>query len=230
MNAGLIVAAGLGTRMPGKVRKQYLSLGGRPVLSHSLAAFGACPDIGRVILVVPAADLAAVARDIVQPLKLDIPVDLVAGGKERQDSVYNGLEKVPAGNRVIVVHDGVRPFIGPGQITACIRMAEQNGACILGIPVTETLKQVSPSGQIEATLDRRRIWLAQTPQAFRLALLKQAHERARQQGVMDTDDAALVERLGIDVSVLPGRKENIKITVPEDLALAEALLCAFETG
>jgi 2-C-methyl-D-erythritol 4-phosphate cytidylyltransferase len=100
----------------------------------------------------------------------------------------------------------------------------------LGIPVTETLKQVGPSGQIEATLDRRRIWLAQTPQAFRLELLKQAHERARQQGVMETDDAALVERLGVDVSVITGRKENIKITVPEDLPLAEALLCAFEIG
>jgi 2-C-methyl-D-erythritol 4-phosphate cytidylyltransferase len=107
-------------------------------------------------------------------------------------------------------------------------MAEQTGACILGFPALDTLKQVSSSGQIEATLDRRRIWLAQTPQAFRLGLIKEAHERARQEGVMETDDAALVERLGGAVSILEGRKENIKITLPEDLPLAEALRCAIE--
>jgi 2-C-methyl-D-erythritol 4-phosphate cytidylyltransferase len=230
MNAGLIVAAGAGTRMQGKVRKQYLALGGRPILSYSLAAFGACRDIARIVLVVPAADLSAVHDEIVQPLGLDMPVELVPGGKERQHSVYNGLQQVKASNRVVAIHDGVRPFIRPEQISACIRTAEQTGACILGLPALDTLKQVNASGQIEATLDRRRIWLAQTPQAFRLELIQQAHERARREGVMDTDDAALVERLGVPVSILMGRKENFKITLPEDLPLAEALLSTMETA
>jgi 2-C-methyl-D-erythritol 4-phosphate cytidylyltransferase len=228
MNVGLIVAAGAGTRMRGKVRKQYLPLAGRPVLSYSLAAFGACRDIASIILVVPAEDLSTVRRDIVQPLRLNMPVDLVPGGQERQHSVYNGLKRVQGDSRMAVIHDGVRPFIQPEQISACIRKAEQTGACILGIPALDTLKQVSASGQIEATLDRRRIWLAQTPQAFRLELIKEAHERARQQGVTETDDAALVERLGVSVSILMGRKENIKITLPEDLPLAEAVLETIE--
>jgi 2-C-methyl-D-erythritol 4-phosphate cytidylyltransferase len=151
-------------------------------------------------------------------------IHLVAGGIERQDSVYRGIQAV-SGQRgaVVVIHDAVRPFVSSRLIEACAAEASVSGACIAGMPLMDTAKLVN-SGQIARTLDRNTIWLAQTPQAFELDLIRTAHEKARLDRFMGTDDAMLVERLGRKVRIIPGSRLNMKITTPEDLALAEGIL------
>ena len=150
-------------------------------------------------------------------------IHLVAGGIERQDSVYRGIQAV-SGQRceVVVIHDAVRPFVSSRMIEACVAEARVSGACIVGMPAMETAKLVN-SGRIERTLDRNAIWMAQTPQAFDLNLIRTAHEKARSERFMGTDDAMLVERLGHKIRIIAGSRLNMKITTPEDLALAEGI-------
>ena len=224
MNMALIVAGGIGLRMNQRKRKQYLTLAGQPIIAHTLAAFEKCNHIDGIILVVPADDILSVRQNILPILKLEKPIQLVAGGKHRQDSVYNGLKKLGPDCRIVVIHDGVRPFVSPDQISACIFEAEKHGACLLGIPAFDTLKKVQSNRLVEKTLDRERIWLAQTPQAFKTELIKKAHLRAQKDNILGTDDAYLVERLGIDVKFIQGSRRNIKITTIEDLELSEALV------
>lgn len=224
MNIALIVAGGSGLRMKQNARKQYLDLAGRPVIAHTLLAFEQCPHIDRIILVLPSEDIPTLSRDILPPMYLKKEIRLVPGGDERQDSVFNGLKCLEAECRIVAIHDGVRPFVTAQQISACILAAQENGASILGIPAFDTLKRVAEDGTIAETLDRRQIWLAQTPQAFRADLIKKAHQRARADNVRGTDDAALVERLGIKVKLIPGSRNNIKITTPEDLEFCRAML------
>ncbi len=221
----IIVAGGSGLRMNTPIRKQYLPLAGRPVLCHTLSRFSACDAVDGIYLVTPEADFDFCRREVLAPLHLRFPVYLVAGGAERQDSVYNGLCAAgeTAKNGLVAIHDGVRPFVTAEEIGTCIAEAERTGACLLGIPAADTLKQVR-SGRVETTLDRSRIWLAQTPQTFRYDLIRQAHENARKAGISGTDDAALVEYLGHPVTMLPGSRFNIKLTTPEDLRLAAALM------
>ena len=215
--------------MGAATRKQYLAIGGRPVLGHTLAVFDGCPGIERIVLVAPVDDLELCRRDLLKPLALQTRVVLVAGGKQRQESVYNGLQAIcndtaaRAQAGVVAIHDGVRPFVRPQLIENCLTMARRHGACILGIPAFDTLKQVNDCGEIKTTLDRRRIWLAQTPQAFRFDLILRAHEQARCNGYQATDDASLVEQSGHPVKIVTGSRDNIKITTPEDLELAQAI-------
>jgi 2-C-methyl-D-erythritol 4-phosphate cytidylyltransferase len=223
MTSAIIVAAGSGARMQNAVRKQYHTLAGIPVVAHTLKAISASPLIEEIVLVIPQDDVAYCRENILQPLGLQARVLTVAGGAERQDSVYNGLCAL-AGGGIVVIHDGVRPFVSRERLEACIRGAETSGACILGVPAYDTLKQVRPSGAIVRTLDRRGIWLAQTPQAFAADLIRRAHCEARTDGFRGTDDAALVERLGVTITILPGSRFNLKITTPQDLILARALL------
>ncbi len=218
----VIVAGGSGLRMKSDIRKQYLAFAGKPVLSHTLDVFDACPEIDRIVLAVPAPDRDFCREEIVTPLALKTQVQIVAGGVERQNSVHNGL-KAAEGADIAVIHDGVRPFIRPEQIAETICCAAKNGACMLAIPAFDTLKQVDPSGVIEKTLDRSTIRLAQTPQTFRYDLICEAHEIADRYGFIGTDDASLLERLQKPVHVIPGSRFNIKITTPEDLRLAEVL-------
>lgn len=226
----IIVAAGKGIRMGGPVPKQYRILGNRPVICHSLTAFDACDRIDRLVWVVPETDEEWCRRHVLPQAGIEKPIILVPGGPERQDSVYRGLMAADCGpDDLVAIHDGVRPLIRPEQIRACIRQAEIHGACLLGIPVTDTLKQVGPDGRVGATLDRRWVWAAQTPQVFRYTLIRQAHENARRNSITSTDDSALVEALGQPVVLYPGDKRNLKITTPEDLAAAEALLRFTET-
>jgi 2-C-methyl-D-erythritol 4-phosphate cytidylyltransferase len=224
MNTALIVAGGSGLRMQASVRKQFLLLDGLPVIARTVLAFSSCTDIDRIILVLPKDDLAMVKRDILSKLTLNTSVDLVAGGAQRQDSVFNGLKKLDPDCRVVAIHDGVRPFVTPRQISKCIAMAEDHGACLLGLPVVDTLKRVSQDQTVEKTLDRHRIWTAQTPQAFRVDLIKRAHLQARKDNIIGTDDAALVERLGIRVQMIHGSWKNIKITTPQDWQFSEAVI------
>jgi len=224
MVAAIIVAAGKGTRMQDPVRKQYQPLAGLPILTHSISAFSKSDLVDSIYLVVPRDDFDFCRQNILDPIKLGPKTRLVAGGARRQESVYRGLQQLDPGCRLVVIHDGVRPFVQPDQITACIKGARQAGACILGIPAYDTLKRVDPSENIVDTVARDAIWLAQTPQAFRYDLIQKAHEQARLDGHQGTDDASLVERLGTPVKIIRGSRSNIKITTKEDLQIARAML------
>jgi 2-C-methyl-D-erythritol 4-phosphate cytidylyltransferase len=224
MVSAIIVAAGKGVRMKGRIRKQYQDLSGRPVLVHSIMTFDACSLIEEIFIVVPEEEIDYCQNNIASSLDLKTRLNLIPGGVQRQDSVYNGLQAIDQKTGTVVIHDGVRPFIHPEDLTACILGAKDFGACILGIPASDTLKRVNKSGIIESTLFRENIWLAQTPQAFQYGLIIKAHETARQNGYFGTDDASLVERLGKKVKIINGSKFNIKITTREDLDVARAML------
>jgi 2-C-methyl-D-erythritol 4-phosphate cytidylyltransferase len=226
MVAAVIVAAGKGVRMQAPLPKQYLSLAGLPVLSRTLLVFDACDPVDDVYLVVPKDDFDYCRREIISSVTLNKKIHLVPGGARRQESVHNGLQKIDANCRIVVIHDGVRPFVRIDQVAATIEGARKFGACILGVPVSETLKQVDASDHIVRTLQRDHVWMAQTPQTFRCELIKKAHAKAKEAGYLGTDDAALVERLGEPVQMIRGSRGNIKITHREDLEMAQCLMAS----
>ncbi len=219
----VVVAAGRGTRMGTAESKQYLLLDGKPIVVHTLETLQHVSDIDAVVLVVGEEDLER-SQALVEKFCLTKVKAVVAGGAERQDSVYSGLLVLERlGMQWILVHDAVRPFAAEDRIAACYRAARHTGGAVLAVPVKDTVKIVDPSGLILQTPDRRSLWAVQTPQVFRLFVLKQAHEFAQAEGFTGTDDASLLERAGFPVTVVEGRYDNIKITTPEDLALADYL-------
>ncbi|MBW2739098.1 MAG: 2-C-methyl-D-erythritol 4-phosphate cytidylyltransferase [Deltaproteobacteria bacterium] len=227
--SAIIVAAGKGIRMgDDDVRKQYLLLDDRPLISHTIEVFDECSIIDEIFLVVPEEDFVFCNENILNQQNFQKKVSLVPGGARRQDSVYNGLLAIDniIDDSIAVIHDGVRPFIRSEQLTECITCATDYDACIFGIPAYDTLKRVNSSGFIENTIERNTIWLAQTPQAFKYNLIRRAHENAIHTGINGTDDAMLVEQLGIKVRVVTGSRCNIKITTKEDLLLARAMIRA----
>jgi len=224
MVAAIIVAAGQGIRMRESLRKQYLPLAGHPILAHTLMAIGKRDLVDHIYLVVPRDDFDFCRENVLSVLDGFRNVELVAGGERRQESVCKGLQQIEGGCSIVIIHDGVRPFVRKDQIDACIEGAGTFGACILGIPAYDTLKQVDNSGNIVATTPRDAIWLAQTPQVFHYDLIKKAHDQARLDGFQGTDDASLVERLGATVKIIRGSRSNIKITNKEDLDIARALI------
>lgn len=225
-SAAVIVAAGAGRRMGAATRKQYLSLAGDPILYHTLRAFEACEAVTAITLVTPTDEIDWVAANILAPLGLKTPVTLCPGGHERQDSVRLGLAAVADHHRLVAIHDGVRPLIQPGLIDACLIAAAEHGAALLAVPVADTLKLATGGLTVGKTVPREGVWMAQTPQAFDLQLIREAHRKALEAGVHGTDDAALVERLNLPVHLVAGSRRNIKVTTPEDLLLAEAFLSA----
>ena len=224
MISALIVAAGQGLRMGSALRKQYLQLSGSPILVHTLRAFDRCPEIGSILVVVPPDEMHFCGNEILPAASLKHKAELIAGGRRRQDSVFNGLQYLGDAQGVVLIHDGVRPLISTALIQACIKGAKQWGACIPVLPAVDTLKETDTAGKIRGTLPRESICMAQTPQAFSLPVIRRAHMEAHLVGREATDDASLVEAIGIPVHVIAGSRENIKITTPEDLACAEALL------
>ena len=228
MVTAIIVAAGKGTRMQDVQRKQYLLLAGLPILTRTLVVFDKCERVEQIILVIPQDDFSFCEKNILKPAGLTGRILLVPGGERRQDSVFNGLKAVDPGCSIVVIHDGVRPFLQNDQLIACIEGARESGACIMGLPASETLKQVNASDHIIKTLKRDDVWLAQTPQAFRYDLIRKAHESACVEGDLATDDASLVERLGGTVKIIPGSRNNIKITIQEDFEMAQNILANFE--
>jgi len=224
MIAAIIVAAGKGLRMAGPLRKQYLELEGLPILAHTLTVFDACDLIDGIFLVLPQEDIDYCRAKVLDPLSLTKSIRLVSGGIRRQDSVYAGLNEIDQRYGIIVIHDGVRPFLTSDHLVDCIKSAQKFGACILGIPAYDTLKRVDSSDRILDTLPRENVWLAQTPQAFHYDVIKKAHENARRDGYAATDDASLVERMGGKVKIINGSRNNIKITRPEDFDIAKYLL------
>ena len=211
--------------MGASVRKQYLQVLGKPLLARTIEAFDQCPDVDRIILVVPQEDYSLCQEQILKPLRLNTPLSLAPGGKRlRQESVYNGLRACDPRTEIVAIHDGVRPFVTSESISRCIEGARKTGACMLGVPAFDTLKQTDDQGRILKTIDRTNMWLAQTPQVFSYPLIWEAHQKALEDGFGGTDDASLVERLGKPVQMIGGSRNNIKITTPEDLTLAEAFI------
>ncbi|MGM0452213.1 MAG: 2-C-methyl-D-erythritol 4-phosphate cytidylyltransferase [Thermodesulfobacteriota bacterium] len=224
MASAIIVAAGSGRRMNAPIPKQYIQLAGLPILTHTLLVFDAHPAISRIVIVVAADDVAFCRDRIVPAADRQYIIEAIAGGAERFDSVYRGLAAVDGGDDVVLIHDGVRPFVTPEMISACIAGAETTGACVPGVPATDTLKRVDGDGGIAETIPRQNVWLAQTPQAFCLDLIRRAYENAIKTRRFVTDDAELVEHLGHRVEMIAGSAGNIKITTPSDIALARALI------
>jgi 2-C-methyl-D-erythritol 4-phosphate cytidylyltransferase len=220
----IIVAAGQGRRFPGEQKKQFLPLAGKPVIAHSLAAFEATPLIRSVLLVVHPEDADWCRREIVERFGFAKVSRIVPGGAERQDSVRTGLEALKEENGIVVIHDGVRPLVSREMIEASIEGAVRFGAVVMAVPSKETIKRVDREGRVLETLDRQALRQIQTPQAFRTAVLREAYRRSMAEGFLGTDDASLVERIGIEVRVLPGDYANIKITTPEDLLVADRLI------
>jgi 2-C-methyl-D-erythritol 4-phosphate cytidylyltransferase len=221
----VIAAAGLGRRMQEKIPKTYLRLGGKPILVHTLRVFEAVPEVHEVMAVVHPDDLEFCQEEVVEAYTFKKLLRLVPGGKERQDSVYNALkvlEKEVGELELILVHDGVRPFVTPEQVSQVILAARRHGGAVLGVPCQDTLKRVNDKGEVIATVERRDLWQIQTPQAFQAALLTRAYREAMIRGFYATDEAGLVEALGYPVVVVPGSPLNLKITTPDDLKLAEA--------
>jgi 2-C-methyl-D-erythritol 4-phosphate cytidylyltransferase len=217
--AVIIPAGGSGSRMGG-ARKPLLQLGGEPLLARCLRPFLARRDVRWIVVALPAELHAAPP-----PWLLEDPrVRTVLGGGERSDSVRHALAAVPDEAAIVLVHDAARPLVAADVIERCVAAAADGRSAIAAVPVIDTIKEVDDGGRIVATPDRRRLWAAQTPQAFPARVLRQAHERAAAEGVGATDDSALVARYGGTVIVVEGAHENVKITTPADMALAETLL------
>lgn len=223
--AAVIPAAGAGVRMGADRPKQFLQLDGRPVLEVTLEVFQRCRVIDVVLVVVPGEAVAACERRILGRGDLTKVRRVLAGGARRQDSVRMGVEACPAGCRLVVVHDGVRPLVRPELIERTVAEAGRHGAAVAALPAKETVKEVLEGTRVSRTLDRGSLWLVQTPQAFCPKDLLEAHRRAEAEGWDEApDDGFLLERLGRPVHVVPGEEDNIKVTTPHDLAVAGFLL------
>jgi len=229
MNFAVVVAAGRGSRAGGIQSKQFREISGIPIIIHTLSRFERCETIEGSVVVLPRGDVDGFAA-LAARHGLRKRLRAVAGGETRAESVRRGLEALPrSGVGVVAVHDGVRPFVTPSEIDRTVREAERVGAAILAVPLTDTVKEAD-GARVLGTLERSRLWRAQTPQCFRFELLRRAYELALSDGLDATDDSALVERLGAAVSIVEGGEHNIKITTPQDFAVAEILVqsCKFK--
>jgi 2-C-methyl-D-erythritol 4-phosphate cytidylyltransferase len=224
ITAALIPAAGRGQRMGLDIEKQFLQLRGKPLLTYTLARFEATPTIDRIVLIVPAGREAFCQQEIVAPGGICKVTHIVAGGETRQRSVMAGFSCLDRDVDVVVIHDGARPFVTPALIRAAVEAALADGSAVAAIPESDTLKRVSEVGTIIETVDRRNLWRAQTPQAFRRAILQRALAYAAEHHLDATDEASLIEWLSWPVRIFPGSIWNFKITSPDDLMLAELLL------
>lgn len=220
----IIVAGGKGTRIGGNVKKQYLTLNGKEILAHTIEAFEKVGVIDEIVLVVGQEDLEYVETAIVHQYGYQKVTQIVAGGKERKDSVWNGICALKEHTDYIMVHDGARPFIKEKEIRACLEAARKEGAALVAVPVKDTIKQVNTSGMVVGTPERSTLWAVQTPQTFAKSLLVEAHLYGQQEALEATDDAMLVEAIGHGVWVVEGDYTNIKITTPEDLVIGEVFI------
>jgi 2-C-methyl-D-erythritol 4-phosphate cytidylyltransferase len=223
----LLLGAGRGERLGQRLPKAFVPLAGRPLWLHALDALERAAGLDRVIPVVPADELgrfAELAAALGPRPKLAAPV---AGGRERQDSVRAGLAALPPGAEWVAVHDAARALVRPEAVDRVIEAARRSGAALLATPVRDTIKRVA-AGRVVETPPRAACWAAQTPQVFRVEILREALAKADAEGFVGTDDAELVERLGVAVTVVEGDRDNLKLTHPEDLALAERILAARE--
>ncbi|BEH11901.1 MULTISPECIES: 2-C-methyl-D-erythritol 4-phosphate cytidylyltransferase [Geobacter] len=222
----LVPAAGMGKRMGASINKQYLLLAGRPILAHTLSVFEGASFVDGVFVITPEDEIPFCRDQVVERYGFTKVLGIVAGGAERQHSVLNGLramEGTAADDDVVLIHDGVRPFVSTDVLARAAAVAREDDGALVAVPAKDTVKTVE-DGIITGTPPRETLWLAQTPQAFRYAVIRAAHEIADAERFLGTDDAMLVERLGRSVRIVVGDYRNIKITTPEDMVLAEAFL------
>jgi 2-C-methyl-D-erythritol 4-phosphate cytidylyltransferase len=223
MVCAIVAAAGYGRRMGGGQSKQLILLNGMPVIARSLRSIAACPQVDQLIIVT-APEQMTTLEALAAGLDLCKPFQVIAGGSERQYSVANALKAVPTDAEIILVHDGARPLVRPEQVGAVIDAARVFRAAGLAAPVKDTIKTVNADGFAVETPDRNCLWAIHTPQAFAADLLRQAYAQAAADRYLGTDDASLVERIGVFIKLVNGGYENIKITTSEDVWVAEALL------
>lgn len=222
----VVAAAGTGSRMKSSTNKQFMLLGNRPVLTYCLDFFEAQPEVGSMVIVCRADEVDYCRREIIQGYRYSKVSAVIAGGPERQDSVWNGLRCLQPKQDWVAIHDGARPLLTVKVFREVFRAARQFGAAIPGLPPKDTLKTVDSQHFVHETLNRAAIVAVQTPQIFRVSDLLKAYELARTDNFSGTDDASLYERYIGKVKVVEGDHQNLKITTPEDLALAEAILQA----
>lgn len=221
--AGVIVpCAGFGKRMGQEIPKQFIAIQGKPIFIYTLEKLDSCPAVDDVVLVV-SSDYENAIKKTITEWSIRKVSRIVAGGKERQDSVCRGLQNLATDVGIVAIHDSVRPFVSVDKIQEVIESARDRGAAILAVPVKDTVKKAD-NRWVEETLDREKLWAIQTPQAFRREWIEAGYEKATQEGFIGTDDAMLVERLGHHVYIVGGEEKNIKITSPEDLLWAEQII------
>ena len=226
----VVPAAGLGKRMGDSTRKQMLLLRGTPILDYTLDALSSCDLIDGILVMTHPDDLVCVKDERKIDELFPKLIGILAGGAERQDTVFIALEYLSrhiSNPKWVVIHDGVRPFVTQDCLNETIQQAYRHSAAIAAVPVTDTIKQVDTEGKwVLDTPDRSLIWAAQTPQCFRFSLAWEAHHAARENQLSGTDDASLVERIGVKIKVVMGSYDNIKITIPVDMIIGENILAA----
>jgi len=220
----LIPAAGSGIRMGSTIKKPYLLLVGRPILYHTLAAFDIAPSVERIIIAVAPGEEACCETEVVRKFPFKKMITIIAGGERRQESVSRLLEQVPQDTALVLIHDGARPLISVDLIERALAETKKWQATVAAVPVKDTIQATDEAGFVRETLPREQLWSIQTPQAFDLQLIREAHQKALEDGFIGTDEGSLVTRLGRPVKIIMGAYDNIKVTTPEDLIIAEALL------
>ncbi|MBD2595783.1 2-C-methyl-D-erythritol 4-phosphate cytidylyltransferase [Nostoc sp. MBR 210] len=219
----LIPAAGVGKRMGSNRNKLFLEVQSKPIIAWTLLAAEAASSISWIGIISQPSDWPDF-KNIIADLSLAKPVEFIIGGSTRQESVYNGLQALPPEAEQVLIHDGARCLATPNLLNACAAAIRHCAGLIAAIPVKDTIKIVDETGIIQSTPDRQYLWAAQTPQGFNVQLLKQCHAEGIRQGWEVTDDAALFERCGIEVRIVPGEETNLKVTTPQDLAIAEFII------
>ncbi len=225
MISAIIVAAGQGTRMGPQTDKLFLPIAGQPLIAHTWRRFDAAPAIDEVVLVAQEDSLKAVT-ELAARFHFNKPFRLVAGGQERQDSVWNGLQALSPATEIVAIHDGARPCVSHELIAATLQVARATGAAVAARRVTDTIKESSDGKHIARHLDRARLWAVQTPQSFRVEIIRRALAAAREKGLNLTDDTAACELIGQPVTLVENPAPNPKVTVPSDLPYVELLLGA----
>ncbi|WP_315168334.1 2-C-methyl-D-erythritol 4-phosphate cytidylyltransferase [Metaclostridioides mangenotii] len=222
MNSVVVVAAGNGKRMNIGINKQFIKLGEKEVIAHTIQVFYINKDIDEIVVCIKPEEEEYFVDNIINKYNFK-GVKIAYGGKERQDSIYNGLKKLDEKCNIVLIHDGARPFVDDKIIAESIEEAKIKKAVVVGVPVSDTIKIVK-NGEIESTPDRSLLWAAQTPQVFEYNTIKKAYEDAYESGFYGTDDSMLVERIGQKVSMVMGSHKNIKITNQEDLKTANQII------
>lgn len=222
--SAVIVAAGTGKRMKSSVSKQFIEINSKPVAAYTIERFEEVEEVDEIIVVTGEEDIDYLKKEIVEKYNMKKVKAVVAGGSERQYSVYSGLRAVSNKTDIVLIHDGVRPFVRGCDIKNIIGQTRVNGACVLGVKVKDTIKMCNEDAVVVDTPKREVLWCAHTPQSFKYDIIMKAHEKAQADNFLGTDDSVLAERIGYKIKMVEGSYDNIKITTPEDLVIAKQLI------
>ncbi|SCZ05611.1 2-C-methyl-D-erythritol 4-phosphate cytidylyltransferase [Alkaliphilus peptidifermentans] len=223
-NYAIVVAAGKGRRVGREINKQYIKINNKPIVAYTLEVLQKSISIDGIILVVGKGEIDYCREKIVNKYDLAKVISIIEGGKERVNSVANGIAKLPKDCSIVIIQDGARPFLSEEMIEMTITGAEEVGGAIVAVPVKDTIKVVNSNMEVEKTVDRSKLWSIQTPQAFKASLIKEIYQTLSEADKEITDDAMLFERAGYTVKIIMGSYRNIKITTPEDLFVAEEMI------